>query len=316
MTDPHADRDRSEPRGWSEDQLQPVEGAYGDAIGSLVDSAKAEAQVQRERDELKAENADLRAQVEELARSVGHDHVSAKYWRQAVHANYERDQLRAEVADLRAVAALLGDEVRRTEAERDALRAEVERLRLLLASETYRDEGGRILIDQMQRTEVERDHARDEVERLRSHKIADPDLRALHESAKAYSRSNAALREVWGYTHSTTLDWLIRQKRIGPVHRVTEERDHARVVATLLEGELARVESKVARVEAQHPRGETWYDPGEGEVTTDDDRIEDGCQRCGEPWPCATIAALARVEAKVVGALDGPGVPEATEGGA
>ena len=61
---------------------------------------------------------------------------------------------------------------------------------------------------------------------------------------------------------------------------------------TAQEREQRYAEAAVARVREMHPRGETWYEPGEGMVTTDDDRIEDGCQHCQQPWPCTTIAAL------------------------
>jgi hypothetical protein len=54
------------------------------------------------------------------------------------------------------------------------------------------------------------------VERLRRHKIADPEMAALHENAKQYSLANTALRERWGYEHSTTLAFLIDVGAIGP----------------------------------------------------------------------------------------------------
>jgi hypothetical protein len=43
-------------------------------------------------------------------------------------------------------------------------------------------------------------------------------LRDLHENAKAYSEASTALRETFGYSHSTTLAWLIRNRKIGPLH--------------------------------------------------------------------------------------------------
>lgn len=42
-------------------------------------------------------------------------------------------------------------------------------------------------------------------------------LSDLHENAKQYSLANRALRETWGYTHSTTLAWLIEQRLVGPL---------------------------------------------------------------------------------------------------
>lgn len=41
-----------------------------------------------------------------------------------------------------------------------------------------------------------------------------------------------------------------------------------------------------------HSRGETSYHPAQGMVTTEEDRIEDGCQWCQDPWPCPTISAI------------------------
>lgn len=55
-----------------------------------------------------------------------------------------------------------------------------------------------------------------ELAALRAHKISDPTLHALHENAKAYSLANTALREVWGFTHSTSLAFLIKTGMIGP----------------------------------------------------------------------------------------------------
>ena len=55
---------------------------------------------------------------------------------------------------------------------------------------------------------------------------------------------------------------------------------------------VPRALAMIDAVLALHSRGETWADPGDGMVATEEDRIEDGCQECRTPWPCATVLAL------------------------
>lgn len=70
----------------------------------------------------------------------------------------------------------------------------------------------------------------DERDRLRRHMLlTDDNLRDLHENAKAYSLANTALREKYGYTHSTTLAFLIEQGYLVP--RAEAEALRARIEA-------------------------------------------------------------------------------------
>lgn len=60
------------------------------------------------------------------------------------------------------------------------------------------------------------DDALTRLDRMRRHAISDPEMRALHESAKAYSLAVQALNAKRGGPLSTTLAFLIEQDYLVP----------------------------------------------------------------------------------------------------
>lgn len=118
------------------------------------------------------------------------------------------------------------------------------------------------------------------------------------------ARADAATRGPWKYREKFYTEEAERGCEVGEdnyavpqmVARTNRGRgDSGRADAEFIAHAREDVPALVAalrRVLDNHPRGSTWYIPGEGLVTTDDDRIEDGCLSCAIPWPCPDVTAI------------------------